>query len=78
MSLATATTLIHISSVTARFLNVGEIIERHHGALFEVVNAPVAHGLDPERVVVTCLNETGGIVALTMHRDVMVKTYDEM
>jgi len=78
MSLATATTLIHISSVAARFLAVGEIIERHHGALFEVVNTPIPHGIDPSRVVVTCVNEQGGIVALTMHRDVLVKTYDEV
>lgn len=70
------TTLIHISSVAARFIRVGEIIERG-GHLIEITSGPRAAW---DRVWMTGrdLDNNGAVIDFSVHRDVMVATYDEM
>lgn len=75
------TTLIHISSVAAQFIAVGEIIERNHGHLYMVIGRPLPEGTAPGRVSLVAYDlededKTPRLITITC--DVMVKTYDEI
>jgi hypothetical protein len=75
------TTLIHISSVAAQFIRVGEIIERHHGHTYRVIGRPLPEATAPGRVSLVAYDledEAQTFVLITITRDVMVKTYDEI
>lgn len=73
-------TLVQISEVNARFLLVGEIIERG-GVLMRVVGKPIP---DPMRigrsqvVLMDLENEVGRYYPCSLHNDLMVPTYDEI
>lgn len=72
--LTTATDLIQLGdAVRARFLKPGDVVERHHGHLFEISLLPIE---DREgRLVFSAYNETGGIVAITIHPDLFVQLW---
>lgn len=73
-------TLVQISAVNARFLLVGEIIERG-GVMMKVVGKPIP---DPMRlgrsqlVLMDLENEVGRLYPWSAHNELMVPTYDEV
>lgn len=78
---ATTATLIHISSVAAQFVRVGEIIERSHGHLYMVIGRALPEGTRPGYVTAVAYDledENQTPVCITMIRDTMVRTYDEV
>lgn len=71
-------TIINISAVTARFLMVGEMIDRG-GHLIEIVGAPIVDVLRPTHVQLVGRDLESAdptLIPFSLHRDLMVPTYD--
>ena len=73
-------TLVQISEVNARFLLVGEIIERG-GVLMRVVGKPIPDPFRIGRVQVVLKNledDAQPLAPCSLHGELMVPTYDEI
>lgn len=72
-----ANNLIQFGSIEARFLMVGNVIERK-GGMFKIATPFMVNATDANRITFGVINETGGIQAVTMHRNLEVPLFDEV